>query len=220
MIRCRDLQWGAPGWPLTPPLTLELPAGSLTAVVGGNGCGKSSLLKVIAGVQAPLAGTCALAIPRLGGVAYLAQQQNYDRQFPIDLGELVAAGLWRSRLGREARRQWLHRALADWRLHGMERRPLKALSGGELQRALLARLSLSEAPVLLLDEPLAALDEAGQALLWRQIGRWRAEGRTQLLVCHDLAAVRRHLPQALLIAPTGCRYGPSSELSAPLARVA
>ena len=53
MIRCEGLQWGPPGRPLTPPLDLHLTAGSLTAVIGHNGCGKSSLLKVIAGWQAP-----------------------------------------------------------------------------------------------------------------------------------------------------------------------
>ena len=56
MIRCQALRWGAPGQPLTPPIDFELPKGSLTAVIGANGSGKSSLLKVIAGLQKPLAG--------------------------------------------------------------------------------------------------------------------------------------------------------------------
>ena len=56
MIHADGLQWGMPGRPLTPPLDLHLTAGSLTAVVGANGCGKSSLLRVLAGMQVPLAG--------------------------------------------------------------------------------------------------------------------------------------------------------------------
>lgn len=87
-----------------------------------------------------------------------------------------------------------------------------ALSGGELQRALLARLSLAEAPMLLLDEPHAALDEQGQALLWKHIHAWHAEGRTLVVVCHDLAAVRQHLPQALQIKSSGCVLAPSTAL--------
>jgi zinc/manganese transport system ATP-binding protein len=87
-----------------------------------------------------------------------------------------------------------------------------ALSGGELQRALLARLSLAEAPLLLLDEPHAALDELGQSLLWKHLHAWHAEGRTLVVVCHDLAAVRQHIPQTLLIKSSGCVLGPSVDL--------
>ena len=85
MIHCHNLQWGPAGHPLTPPLNLHLARASLTGVIGSNGCGKSSLLKVIAGIVQPLRGQIELAVPRLGGVAYLVQQQALDRQFPITL---------------------------------------------------------------------------------------------------------------------------------------
>jgi zinc/manganese transport system ATP-binding protein len=212
MIRCQALRWGAPGQPLTPPVDLELPKGSLTAVIGANGSGKSSLLKVIAGLQKPLAGKVSLDIPRKGSLSFLPQQQHLDRQFPISLQELVAAGFWGSKQSPEIRRQRLKDVLEDWCLTGLEQRPLMALSGGELQRALLARLSLAEAPLLLLDEPHAALDELGQTLLWKHLHNWHAEGRTLVVVCHDLAAVRQHIPQSLLIKSSGCVLGPSTEL--------
>ena len=212
MIRCQHLRWGAPGRPLTPPLDIELAKGSLTAVIGANGSGKSSLLKVIAGLQKPLAGKILVDAPRKGGLSFLPQQQHLDRQFPISLQELVAAGFWGSKQSPEQRHQRLESVLDDWCLIGLEQRPLMALSGGELQRALLARLSLAEAPLLLLDEPHAALDELGQALLWKHIHAWHAEGRTQLIVCHDLAAVRQHIPQTLLIKSTGCVLGSSVDL--------
>ncbi|PQP03612.1 manganese ABC transporter ATP-binding protein [Pseudomonas frederiksbergensis] len=212
MIRCQALRWGAPGQPLTPPVDFELPKGSLTAVIGANGSGKSSLLKVIAGLQKPLAGNVVIDVPRKGGLSFLPQQQHLDRQFPISLQELVTAGFWGSKQTPETRSQRLKAALEDWCLTGLEHRPLMALSGGELQRALLARLSLAEARLLLLDEPHAALDELGQALLWKHIHAWHADGRTLVVVCHDLAAVRQHIPQALLIKSSGCVLGPSTEL--------
>ncbi|WP_095052320.1 metal ABC transporter ATP-binding protein [Pseudomonas sp. Irchel s3b2] len=212
MIRCQALRWGAPGQPLTPPVDCQLPKGSLTAVIGANGSGKSSLLKVIAGLQKPLSGKVIIDVPRKGGLSFLPQQQHLDRQFPISLQELVAAGFWGSKQAPEMRSQRLKSALEDWYLTGLEHRPLMALSGGELQRALLARLSLAEAPLLLLDEPHAALDELGQALLWKHIHAWHAEGRTLVVVCHDLAAVRQHIPQALLIKISGCVLGPSTDL--------
>lgn len=214
MIRCRHLQWGPPGQPLTPPLDLQLPSGSLTGLIGSNGCGKSSLLKVIAGLQQPLAGRLELGVPRLGGVAYLVQQQAIDRQFPISLQNLVSAGFWRSRLNRRERQARLQQVLQDWGLHELQRQSLQALSGGELQRALLARLSLTEARVLLLDEPEAALDEHGQALLWQHIRRWQAEGRTQLLVSHDLASLNQRLDHALQVSRSGCQLAPIRQLLA------
>ncbi len=221
MIRAEGLQWGIPGRPLSAPLDLHLTAGSLTAVVGANGCGKSSLLRVLAGLQAPLAGQLRIAAQGLGAIGYLQQQQAIDRQFPIELAQLVAAGLWRSRLPRAAQRQRLDAVLAAWGLSELAGRPLIALSGGELQRALLARLELTEAPLLLLDEPAAALDEAGQRLLWQRLAAWQQAGRTQLVVCHDLAGARAHLPDCLLIRAAGCRHGASRALlAAPLAQVA
>lgn len=212
MIRCQNLRWGAPGQPLTPPLDIELSKGSLTAVIGANGCGKSSLLKVIAGLQKPLAGQVILDAPRKGSLSFLPQQQHLDRQFPISLQELIAAGFWGSKQSPVERSQRLKTVLDDWCLTGLEHRPLMALSGGELQRALLARLSLADVPLLLLDEPHSALDELGQALLWKHIHAWHAEGRTQVVVCHDLAAVRQHMPHALLIKSSGCVFGTSVEL--------
>lgn len=212
MIQCQALRWGAPGQPLTPSVDFQLLKGSLTAVIGANGSGKSSLLKVIAGLQKPLTGKVIIDVPRKGGLSFLPQQQHLDRQFPISLQELVAAGFWGSKQAPEIRSQRLKSALEDWCLTGLELRPLMALSGGELQRALLARLSLAEAPLLLLDEPHAALDELGQALLWKHIHAWHAEGRTLVVVCHDLAAVRQHIPQTLLIKSSGCALGPSADL--------
>lgn len=212
MIQCQALRWGAPGQPLTPSVDFQLLKGSLTAVIGANGSGKSSLLKVIAGLQKPLTGKVIIDVPRKGGLSFLPQQQHLDRQFPISLQELVTAGFWGSKQAPEIRSQRLKSALEDWCLTGMEHRPLMALSGGELQRALLARLSLAEAPLLLLDEPHAALDELGQALLWKHIHAWHAEGRTLVVVCHDLAAVRQHIPQTLLIKSSGCVLGPSTDL--------
>ena len=100
-------------------------------------------------------------VPRRGGLSFLPQQQHLDRQFPISLQELVAAGFWGTQLTPQQRSQRLEAVLEDWCLSGLEHRPLMALSGGELQRALLARMSLAESPILLLDEPHAALDEDG-----------------------------------------------------------
>ena len=219
MIQFHGLQWGAGGRALTPPLDLALEAGSLTAVIGSNGSGKSSLLKVIAGLDRPVAGRVDIGVPLLGGVSYLPQQQHVDRQFPIRLAELVSGGFWRSRLGRAERQTRLKQAMADWGLLDLQTQGLHALSGGELQRALLARLSLTDAQVLLLDEPEAALDDVGLRLLWQHIERWRLQGRTQILVSHNLTSLSEKRCEGLLIARNECIAAPIQQFMADRQRL-
>ncbi len=215
MIDCHNLQWGPQGFALTPPLDLHLGQGSLTAVIGANGSGKSSLLKLLAGLTRPLAGSCQVAARKLGDIGYLQQAQALDRQYPIDCQTLVNAGQWRSRLPKAQRREQLQQTLIEWQLTEQAGRPLGALSGGELQRALLARLSLQEARLLLLDEPESAMDETGQQLFWQAIERWQAQGKTIVLVSHNLSRLAKHVPQALSINKDVCRFGPPSELIKP-----
>lgn len=208
MIRCEQLQWGPKGQPLTPPLDLYLPAGSVTAVGGRNGCGKSSLFEVLAGWRQPLRGRLRIDAPRLGGIAYLPQQQAVDRHFPITLQELVAGGLWRWRLSGEARRQRVEQVLAFWQLEGVAQQPLQSLSGGQLQRGLLARLALTDARLLLLDEAEAALDSEGLLLFWQQLAQWREAGRTVMLISHALEPLSQRVDSLLLVAAGGCIQAP------------
>ncbi|MGY8872200.1 MAG: metal ABC transporter ATP-binding protein [Pseudomonadales bacterium] len=213
MIQCCGLQWGANGRSLTPPLDLQLVPGSLTAMIGRNGSGKSSLLKIMAGVDQPPRGQGKISTPLLGGISYLPQQQELDRQFPIRLAELVSAGFWRTRVGRRERQVRLQQALSDWGLLELEKQSLEVLSGGELQRALLARLSLTDAQVLLLDEPEVALDEHGQQLLWQHIARWKQQGRTIVIVSHNLASLNQKLDMALMISSNGCIFAPIEQFN-------
>lgn len=119
MITCTALRWGAPGQPLTPAIDLTLEKGSLTGIIGANGTGKSSLLKVIAGLQKPLAGKVTVDVPRRGGLSFLPQQQHLDRQFPISLQELVAAGFWGTQQrSPQQRSQRLEAVLEEWCLSG------------------------------------------------------------------------------------------------------
>ena len=120
--------------------------------------------------------------------------------------------LSRSTLAQREQQRRLKQALADWHLTELAERQLHALSGGELQRALLARLNLTDATLLLLDEPEAALDEQSQQLFWQHVERWQAAGRTLLLVSHNLNRLSQRLDNALLISRSGCIYAPLRQL--------
>jgi zinc/manganese transport system ATP-binding protein len=177
--------------------------GSMTAIVGPNGAGKSTLIKGVMGVLRPLSGRVTLDGAGRRDLAWLPQAAELDRSFPITVHELVAMGAWR-RVGAWRRfgmpeRERVQQVLAAVGLAGAGDRIVGTLSGGQLQRALFARLLLQDANVLLLDEPFAAVDTHTVDDLMRLLGACHAEGRTVVAVLHDMDLVRRHFPQTLLL---------------------
>lgn len=217
-IHIEDLTLGYDRHPAVHHLRAQIPAGGFVAVVGPNGAGKSTLLKAIAGALAPLSGAVTIegARPR---IAYLPQLAAVDRSFPICVFDLVASGLWRrtglfGALSREDRAA-VGRALASVGLTGFERRTLDALSGGQLQRTLFARLLLQDADVILLDEPLTAIDTKTASDLLDIVRLWHAEQRTILAVLHDMTTVRELFPETMLLARELVAYGPTFDVLTP-----
>ncbi|GAA6143698.1 zinc ABC transporter ATP-binding protein AztA [Hydrogenophaga sp. 5NK40-0174] len=202
VLRAVNLTAGYGQHPAIHHVDFALKSGSLTALVGPNGAGKSTLLKVLAS-RLPLMGG-RLESEAGGRVAYLPQLSQMDRQFPLSVRALVEQGLWRERglLGRTSHgmRHRVEGALHTVGLEGFESRLVGALSGGQFQRALFARMLVQQADVLLLDEPFAAVDERTTAALMRAIQTWHAEGRTVVAVVHDLALVRQWFPETLILA--------------------
>ena len=93
-------------------------------------------------------------------------------------------------------------------VHEIADRSLHTLSGGQLQRALFARVIMQDAPLILLDEPFAAVDQSTEAHLLSIIDRWRDEGRAVVLVVHDLSSVLDHCSHALLLGGEAATHGP------------
>ncbi len=215
-IHFADLTLGDDQHPAVHHLDGEVREGALIAVVGPNGAGKSTLLKAITGNLRPLGGKV-LVSPRLADhIAYLPQQSEIDRDFPIGVFEMVAMGLWRRRgsfggFTREDKAQ-VGRALSAVGMDGFERRPLGTLSGGQMQRALFARLLLQDAPIILLDEPFNSIDAKTSLDLMALIERWHGERRTILAVLHDLTQVRTHFPETLLLAREPVAWGTTAEV--------
>ncbi len=194
----------------------EFIQGSLTAVVGPNGAGKSTLLKGITGQINPLRGTLQLAQSLESRMALLPQMGDIDKSFPISVYDMVAMGAWRrvGALGGFSAREHeaIHHALEQVGLSDFAQRSIGTLSGGQLQRALFARLILQHADVLLLDEPFAAVDRATTEDLMGLICDWHAQGHTVLTVLHDLDLVREFFPQTLLLAGQIVAWGPTADV--------
>ena len=200
-------------------LTGSFQPGSLTAVVGPNGAGKSTLLKAIAGLIRPAEGKVTLSHLTRREIAYLPQQAEVDRSVPLTILEVVALGHWRRMglfggLGR-AQIEAAREALAAVGLEGFESRAAGALSAGQFQRALFARMMLQDAKVILLDEPLTAIDARTTADLLELVQRWHDEKRTVVTVLHDYEQVRRVFPETLLLARELVAWGPTEEALSP-----
>ncbi len=212
LIRLDNVTLGYERHPAVHHLSGAVESGALIAVVGPNGSGKSTLLKGIIGLLKPFAGQIELNGLGRHDIAYLPQQSEIERGFPATVIDLVALGMWRRAglFGGIGHRD-LHRieeAVAAVGLSGFEDRPIETLSGGQLQRALFARLLMQDARVILLDEPFTAIDQKTVNDLLQVIQRWHGEQRTTIAVLHDLDMVREHFPKYAAAGPSSDRLRP------------
>ena len=218
-LQFHNLTLGYDRHPAVHHLNGTVERGALLAVVGPNGAGKSTLFKGVAGALKPLAGTIDRDGLDAGQIAYLPQLAEIDRSFPISLYDMVAMGLMRAKGlfgGITAKdHHIIAHAIEAVGLTGFEQRAIGTLSGGQMQRMLFARLLVQDAPIIVLDEPFAAIDERTATDLLRLVRRWHDEGRTVLAALHDINLVRTHFPQTLLLARESVAWGATPKVLTP-----
>lgn len=203
MIFVNNLEVGYDRRAVAMPLCGRFLSGSLTAVIGANGAGKSTFLKTLAGLQSAVAGDITFNQGKRPRLAYLPQQAELDRSFPISVFDIVAMGCWpQSGLFGGINRQSamnVEQALETVGMTEMASFPVGSLSGGQLQRTLFARLLMQQAPLIMLDEPFTGIDSQTTELLLKVIAQWHREGKTVLAVLHDISMVSRHFPDVLYL---------------------
>ncbi len=197
----------------------RIPAGRLAAVVGPNGAGKSTLLKAVVGLQGVDTGRITVqgfpAASALERIAYVPQRDEVDWDFPITVEEVVEMGRYRST-------GWIRRLRAEDRdivadsidrvgMTPFRKRQIGELSGGQRQRVFIARALSQQAPVMLLDEPFAGVDARTESALLDLLAGFRDEGRTVIVVHHDIATVRSRFDWALLLNVRTVACGPIAE---------
>ncbi len=188
-------------------INFALEEDSFCVIVGPNGGGKTTLLKVLLNVEKPTSGTIRIfgadqsKQPKYS-IGYVPQIKTLDRSFPATALELVSSGItgsWQSAMSKELR----HKANEALALVGAEllaHRQLSKLSGGELQRIYLARSIARKPRMLFLDEPATGIDQAGAKGLIDLLDNYRNQTRaTIVMVTHDLDSAYHHADRVLLI---------------------
>ena len=202
---------------------LDIPDGKLVGIVGPNGAGKSTLLK-----------SCLDLIPRTSGeisiygkpykeqralVGYVPQRESVDWDFPVSALDVVAMGTyrklgWFKRVGKKERESARY-ALEQVGIGDLADRQISQLSGGQQQRVFLARALVQDAQLYFMDEPFAAVDAATEQAIVKLLQKLNEEGKTCLVVHHDLATVARYFDWVILLNMRVVASGPTSEIFTP-----
>ena len=177
--------------------------GCMYAIFGPNGAGKSTLLKAVMGLLKHSGSVAWQDLSRCD-IAYLPQQSDIDRSQPLTVFELAAMGLWYEigffgRLTAAQRERVLH-ALARVEMADFAQRQISALSNGQFQRVLFARMLVQNAQFLLLDEPFNAVDAKTTYALLDLLRQENQAGRAVIAVLHDYEQVRAYFPHTFLLA--------------------
>ena len=201
-------------------VNLTFHCGELTALIGKNGAGKTTLLKTLLGerhYKGSISFTdhhgTVLPVPKIG---YVPQHLDFDKSMPVSVADFIAAAkggkaVW---FGKNKKmKESIHRMLDDMECGYLADRRLGALSGGELQRVLLALATDPVPDLLVLDEPVSGVDMAGLDLFYKRIMELRdKQHMAVLLVSHDLGLIRKYADKVVLLDKTIVAEGEADDV--------
>ena len=188
-------------------LDLDIPRGVLAAVIGPNGAGKSTMIKACLDLVPRVSGTVRVLGKHYakvrGRVGYVPQRESVDWEFPVSVLDVACMGLYRG-IGwfRPIRRRHRQKAMAALERVGLEdyaQRQISQLSGGQQQRVFLARALVQEADLYFMDEPFASVDAATEQAILDVLREMKNEGRTVVVVHHDLQTTRDYFDWVVLL---------------------
>ena len=207
VVSLRGVTAGYDGRAVLEGVNLEIARGSLLAILGPNGGGKTTLLKLIAGILAPWSGTVeTLGVPAgraARRIAYVPQAELVDWTFPVTVWNVALMGRF-ARLGplrqpTSVDRDAVRTALERVGMLDQARTQIGRLSGGQRRRVFLARALAAEPDLYLLDEPVTGVDVPTQEDLMALLAGEAERGRSVIATTHDLAAVSRHFAQIVAV---------------------
>lgn len=202
--------------------SFESPRGSITALVGVNGAGKSTIFKAIMGFVPVVSGSITI-LGQTGRkaqsnnlVAYVPQSEEVDWNFPVLVEDVVMMGRFGHmnflRLPRPVDREKVAAALARVNMSEFAKRQIGELSGGQKKRVFLARALAQEGEVILLDEPFTGVDVKTEDAIIALLRDLRDEGKVILVSTHNLGSVPEFCDRTVLVKGTVLAYGPTAEI--------
>ncbi len=220
LVILKDVSTGYLSQTVLQQVNLEILPQDFIGVIGPNGGGKTTLVKVILGILPLFGGKIIFpnGKPRMG---YLPQVSQIDKEFPITVKELVSSGL-------KAKRQWfphldklqkrkVSQVLEESALEGLAARPIGELSGGQLQKAFLARALINEPQLLILDEPNTFVDKKFEQELYGKLQELNHQ-MAILLISHDIGTISPLVKTIACVNGT-LHYHPSNQLTEDLLKV-
>lgn len=205
-IEIRDLSLAYQGKEVLANLNSHIPIGKMTFLIGPNGSGKSSLLKILAGIL-PYSG--AVCIPSRSTqepyqIGYVPQRLDMDISLPLTVTEFMAMSLIACHHSPKQRRESIEFALSTTGTMSLRDSHLGTLSGGQLQRVLLARAIIHKPTLLLLDEPEAGIDKQGESEMFSLIQTLnQSQSMTAVIVSHNLKQVSQYADYVILFGHIG-----------------
>jgi manganese/zinc/iron transport system ATP- binding protein len=204
-------------------ITAEIPQGVMLGVVGPNGAGKTTLIKSLVNLVKPMAGTIKIFGAPFAHIrdqiAYIPQRATIDWDFPVTVFDVVM-------MGRFGALGWFGRPRAQDHISvyetlervGLEQykdTPISHLSGGQQQRVFLARALVQHANLYILDEPFVGIDAATEKTVVAILQELRAQGKTLLIVHHDLHTITHYFDWLLLLNVSCISIGPTAQTYTP-----
>ena len=200
-------------------VSVTIETGKIVGILGPNGAGKSTFMKALLGLvafegQVSLAGQ--IKNETGGNIAYVEQRSQIDPHFPITVRECVSLGLYKEvgLFRRLKKADWtrVDTVLEQVGLSQYAKKPIHALSGGQFQRMLLARCLVQDRQIIFLDEPFIGIDAVSERIIMDILKDLRNQGRTILIVHHDLSKVRRYFDSIMILNKKLLAHGPVEQV--------
>lgn len=201
-IECKNLAIGYGNTIIKSDITFSVNEGDYLCIIGENGCGKSTLMKTILGLQNPIDGEISFSDgTKKNDIGYLPQQTQLQRDFPASVTEVIMSGFLNKNglkpFYSKRQKAEFETVLQNLKIESLRKKCYRELSGGQQQKVLLARALCATDKIILLDEPVAALDPTASDEFYELLAKVNSNGTTVIMISHDVNKAVKYATKVL-----------------------